>query len=300
MSEGRRLVGGGSSRTVGVVALALALVTPTIGDAGHTVAQEAPRVAVRLSADTVRVGDPFTVGVVIVGKDDVRIPPLLDVAESWEQLGVARVEPGESGVRAYYRLVAWQAGELEMPDLVVSTDGDARREYRIELQGPFVRSVLPAGVEDDLALRGPRPPLGRGFPWLIALALLLVALAVAWWWWRRRASGSPGAEAPYEESDAAERARAALMALRDRIESDELGAAAFYDRLEEILREYLAGTREWPPTRPVRASSWTARGAMRELHRHAVLSRFGGVEAAAARLLTDVETSLAWLTKDAA
>jgi hypothetical protein len=285
---------------VGFVALALALATPTVGAAGLSVAQEAPRVAVRLSADTVRVGDQFTVGVVIVGPGDVRVPPLLDAAETWEQLEVARVEPGDNGVRAYYRLVAWQAGALELPDLVVSSGGGARRAYRIELQGPFVRSVLPAGAEDDLALRGPRPPLGRGFPWLLGMALLLAALAVAWWWWRRRASRSPGAEAPDEESDAAEQARAALVALRERIESDELGAAAFYDRLEEILREYLAGTREWPPTRPVRAATWTARGAMRELHRHAVLSRFGGVEAAAARLLTDVETSLDWLTKDAA
>lgn len=264
-------------------------------------AQEAPRVAVRLSADTVRVGDPFTVGVVVVGGDDVRLPPLLDVAESWEQLAVARIEPGDDdGIRAYYRLVAWEAGPLELPDLVVSSGGNVAREFRVELPGPFVRSVLPAGAEDGLALRGPRPPLDGGFPWLLALALLLVALAIGWWWWRRRANARSVEEGSAAEPDAAELTRAALVALRARVEAGELGGPAFYDRLEEILREYLAGTREWPPVRPVRASSWTARGAMRELHRHAVLSRFAGVESAAARLLTDVETSLDWLMKDAA
>lgn len=279
-----------------------ALLAPTIGSAGQAAAQQAPRVAVRLSADTVRVGDAFTVGVVVVDGDDVRFPPLLDAAESWEQLEVGRVEPGEgAGIRAYYRLVAWQAGALELPDLVVSTDGNPAREFRIELPGPFVRSVLPAGAEDDLALRGPRPPLDGGFPWLIALALLVMALAVGWWWWRRRATAEGVAEeSEAEAAGAAELARAALVALGARVEAGELGGAEFYDRLEEILREYLAGTREWPLGRPVRASSWTARGAMRDLHRHAVLSRFAGVEAADARLLTDVETSLDWLMKDAA
>lgn len=278
-----------------------ALLVLAPGGAERAAAQETRRVAVRLSADTVRVGDPFTLGVVVVAPDDVRLPPLLDAAENWEQLEVARVEPAEDdGVRAYYRLVAWQTGVLELPDLVVSTDGNAAREFRIELTGPFVRSVLPAGADDDLALRGPRPPLDGGFPWLLALALLLVALALAWWWRRRRATAQTAAEESAAEPDASELTRAALVALRARVEAGELGGAAFYDRLEEILRGYLSGTREWPPARPVRASSWTARGAMRELHRHAVLSRFAGVEAAAARLLTDVETSLDWLMQDAA
>jgi len=271
------------------------------GVTGRDAAQEAPRVAVRLSADTVRVGEPFTVGVVLVGRDDAHLPPLLDVAESWEQLEIARVESAEGdGVRGYYRLVAWRAGALELPDLVVSTGGSALREFRIALPGPFVRSVLPAGGSDDLALRGPRPPLDDGFPWLLALALFLVALAIAWWWWRRRAGARVAVEESAAEPDAAELTRAALVALRAEVEDGELGGGAFYDRLEAILRGYLAGTREWPPGRPVRASSWTARGAMRELHRHAVLSRFAGVESAVSRLLTDVETSLDWLTKDAA
>lgn len=264
--------------------------------------REAPRAAVRLSADTVRVGEPFTVGILVVADDDVRVPPLLDVAESWEQLAVARVEPGEhGGVRGYYRLVAWRTGPLELPDIVVSTGDGARRQYRLALPGPFVRSVLPAGSDDDLRLRGPRPPIERAIPWLLILALVVAALAAAWWWWRRRKKAvSDGTMEAEEVPDAAGLAREALVALRERVQSDELGAAVFYDRLEEILRGYLAGTREWPTTQPVRASAWTARGAMRELHRHAVLSRFGGVEAGATRLLEDVEASLDWLAKDAA
>jgi hypothetical protein len=284
-----------------VVALSVGLIALVAGGAERGAAQEAPPAAVRLSEDTVRVGEPFTVGVVVVARDDVRFPPLLDVADAWEQLAIARVEPGGSGgSRAYYRLVAWQSGPLELPDLAVSIGEGTGRVYKIALPGPFVRSVLPAGAEDDLKLRGPRPPLDRRFPWLLALALLLAAVAAAWWWRRRRAATPIAEPIPGEDPNAAESARAALVALRGRVESDELGAAAFYDRLEEILRDYLVGTRDWPPTRPVRASAWTTRGAMRALHRHAVLSRFGGVEAAAPRLLADVEASLDWLTKDAA
>jgi len=259
------------------------------------------RTAVRLSVDTVRVGEPFTVGVVATASDSVRFPPLLETGETWEQLAVARVESGESGeVRAYYRLVAWEAGRLELPAVEVTTGGREGRGFRLDLPAPWVRSVLPAAAE-DVQLRGPRPPLGDRFPWLWWIALATV-LASAWWWWRRRRRASIDAVAavPLEVSDARERALAALAALREEASDGALPAAAFYDRLEVILRAYLAEAREWPPTRPVRASTWLSRDELRELHRHAVISRFAGVEAGGSRRLADVDMSIDWLSKDAA
>lgn len=258
------------------------------------------RTAVRLSVDTVRVGEPFTVGVVATASDSVRFPPLLETGETWEQLAVARVEPGESGeVRAYYRLVAWEAGRLELPAVEVTTGGREGRSFRIDLPAPWVRSVLPADAE-DVQLRGPRPPLSDRFPWLWWIALATV-LAAAWWWRRRRRASTNAEDAvPLEISDARERALAALAALRAEASDGGLPAAAFYDRLEVILRAYLAEAREWPPTRPVRASAWLSRGDMRELHRHAVISRFAGVEAGDDRRLSDVDMSIDWLSKDAA
>jgi len=280
---------------VGLIPVVMAAPRPAL-------AQQAPMGGARLSADTVRVGEPFTLGVVVAGGDGVELPPLLDVAEAWEQLSVARVESGEDGrLRAYYTLVAWETGRLSLPDLVVASAGRAGREYRVELPGPYVRSVLPVGAEDDLKLRGPRPPLDRGFPWLLALALLLAALAAAWWWRRRRRAADAAGELESPSAPGAgDLARAALVGLRADVELGRVGGAEFYDRLETILRAYLAGAHEWPPTRPVRAASWSTWSAMRELHRHAVLARFGGVGATAGRLLADVDASLDWLVKDAA
>jgi hypothetical protein len=257
------------------------------------------RTAVRLSADTVRVGEPFTVGIVATASDSIRFPPLLETGERWEQLAVARIERGDGGeTRAYYRLVAWDAGRLELPPLAVST-GDPGRSFSVNLPSPWVRSVLPADAE-DVKLRGPRPPFGDSGSWWPWLAIAAILALAAWWWWRRRVSRDVAAPEPVETVGARERALAALAALREEAAAGERPAAAFYDRLEEILRTYLAESHEWPPTRPVRASARLSRGGMKELHRHAVMSRFAGVEATGDRRLADVDNSIDCLTKDAA
>lgn len=268
-------------------------------------AQDAPgpgtvRTGASVEPDTVRVGEPFTIGVVATTPDAVRFPPLIDAGDGWEQLDIARIETGDGEARAYYRLVAWRAGELELPDLVIAT-GDGARRFRVRLPAPTVRSILPAGDETP-ELRGPRGPFDPGVPWLLWLALVVLLAVIAWWWWRRRRRGpEPAVVAEEEGSDLpSERARAAIVALRQEAEAGALAAPAFYDRLEDILRVYLADTRAWPPTRPVRNARELLRGDMRDLHRHAVFSRFGGVDAAGTRLVADADTSLDWLDGDAA
>lgn len=265
------------------------------------------RIAARASADTVQVGEPFTIGVVVVGAGEPgpSIPQLLEPGDDWEQLEVARIEPSATDrdeVRAYYRLVAWEPGRLELPVLRVEARGEEEQAVQIELPAPRVRSVLPDEAEAaELKLRGPRPPLESGWPWWTWLLLALLAAALAAWWWQRHRAtedAEPGTE--LEEPAPAELAREALEALREQAAAGELGAGEFYDRLEEILRAYLAETRDWPMTRPVRSAAWTRRDAMRELHRHALFSRFAGVEADGPRLVTDADVSLDWLSEDAA
>jgi hypothetical protein len=100
--------------------------------------------------------------------------------------------------------------------------------------------------------------------------------------------------------DAAARARVALAELRADADVGRVAAPGFYDRLEGILRTYLVETRAWPATRPVRSARETAVGAMRDLHRQAVLSRFAAVGAPPGRLVVDADASLRWVDEDAA
>jgi hypothetical protein len=289
------------TRAASALAAGLAL---ALGHAAPLRAQQAPNGALRaaavLSADTVRVGEPFSVGVVATGSDAVRFPPLLDSGDAYEQLELADVQSTGAETRAYYRLVAWEAGPLELPPVTIATAGQGARALDVALPGPEVVSVLPADAE-NLLLRPPRPPGGEAFPWWMLILGALLAAALGWWIWRRL---HPPAEALATAAgpvpDAAQRAREALAALRLAADGGGLPAPEFYDRLEVILRRYLVETRAWPATRPVRSARETAVGAMRDLHRQAILSRFAAVGAPAERLLVDADASLHWIDEDAA
>ena len=275
--------------------LACGIATPTQLGAQQT--GNAVRVSAVLSADTVVVGEPFTIGVVAESSEPVLMPPLLPSGEGWEQLEVARVETTDSEVRAYYRLVAWQTDRIELPNLNVLSGPDGGREISVSLPGPMIRSILPTGAENPL-LQSPRPPIDQGFPWpLLLVALILLAMIL--WWMKHRATTSPIVEATAEqENDAASRAREAVLALRSEAEIGTVAAAGFYDELELILRHYLSGTRAWPSGHPVRESRALAGSSMRDLHRQAVLARFAAVGWPGPRLVADADASLDWLTED--
>ncbi len=260
-------------------------------------ARDALRVSAVLSADTVRVGEPFTIGVVAVSADPVTAPLLLPNGDGWEQLEVARIETTDSGIRLYYRLVAWQTDRIQIPDLSLSIGEDGGREFSIPLPAPIVRSVLPSADESPL-LRPPRPPLEAGFPWALLLAALILLALILWWLKHRTTPAVLDSPAARDERDAAARARAAILELRDDAEAGSVAAAGFYDRLEEILRGYLSGTRAWPAGHPVRESRALAGVAMRDLHRQAVLARFAAVGWPATQLVADADVSLDWLAED--
>lgn len=255
------------------------------------------RVSVVLSADTVRIGEPFTLGIIAVSPDPVAAPALLPSGEGWEQLQIARVETSDSEMRIYYRLVAWKTDRIELPDLRLSVGSGAGRDYFVSLPAPIVQSVIPSGAEAPL-LRSPRPPIESGFPWSLLLVALILLALVLWWLKYRTVPPVVAASTVGEQYEAIARARAAVLALRSQAEAGSVVAAGFYDELEQILRRYLSGTRAWPPVQPARESQALAGTAMRDVHRQAVLARFAAVGWSGSRLVADADASLQWLTED--
>jgi hypothetical protein len=188
------------------------------------------RYGAKLSADTVRIGDPFTLAVRVrtppggtiefpAGPDSTAAVQLLDprtvrtVADS-----------GAVDQTATYRLAAWDVGRqpITLGDIIVRAAGGERR-IPVGAPSVFVQSVLPP----DSSLRVPkpaRPLIDQSVPrwWLWALlaaavALLLLAL---WWWLRRHRRAAP---VPVEDPLArAEREFTRVEALR-LIEAGERG-----------------------------------------------------------------------------
>ncbi len=287
------------------VCAALAVGALLGGAARAPVAQAQPRpaVAAALSPDTVRVGDPFILGLAVAGSEDagVEFPPLLTLASEIEQLSPADVEwdPASGGRwRARYRLAAWKAGTWSFPDVRVERQG---RQLTLSPPAVHVTSVLPAASEGPLPLEGPWGPnkIPR-FPWWLLLLLLAMALL---WWLLRRLRRTEEEEEP-EWVDPAVAAREALARLRRSLEQGDVDLAAFYDGLEEVLRRYLAARRGWPRQRPVRefVGEAVAPGdpehvelGLRTLQARAGLVRFAHVEAAAAAALGDADACLAWV-----
>jgi hypothetical protein len=281
--------------------LAMALLVAGLCPTSKLTAQQATgamRASAVLSADTVRVGEPFTLGIIISSDEPVRMPQLLPSGDGWEQLEVARIQTADSEVRAYYPLIAWQTDPIQLPDLTVSTGSDGDREFSVRLPIPVISSVLPSAEESPL-LQPPRPPLDAGFPWGLLLAALILAALCLWWLAHRTTSAAAGEAPPADVPDARSQARDALLALRGDAEAGTVPAAGFYDRLEEILRRYLAGTRGWPASRPVRASRELATTDMGVVHRQALLARFAAVAWPSRRLVSDADSSLEWLGEHA-
>lgn len=229
---------------------ALLLVAAATAVTGPVAAQDAARsargsrVAAAVSPDTVRVGEPFRVGirVRVVSGVAVSFPgSLAEGEEVLEPLGPPEIRaPGETAGdwQATYPMVAWRAGEIALPTAGLRVGGE---RVAVGLPGVVVASVLPAGTE-ELELRGPRPPLPvLAFPWGWLLAALAALLLLAWWLRRRR----PGA-VPVRSADPAEMALRALAGLRAQLQGGRLGVREGCDRLEEILRSYLEATRGWP------------------------------------------------------
>ncbi len=171
------------------------------------------QLGVRMSADTVTVGELFVVviRVRVPAGATVRFPYEADSVPQANSAPLATRVVGRPAIAAIadslgvtrsaaYRLAAWDTGvqSLGLPDIVVLSGGDSAFVSLADRR-VFVRSVLPA----DTLLHVPKPPRAQfvlnPFNWLpwIALAAALVLAGLIWriWiWYRRRV---PATESPF-------------------------------------------------------------------------------------------------------
>jgi hypothetical protein len=246
------------------------------------------QLVVALEPDSVRVGEPFILGITMRNETpgEVQFPPLLTLPDELEQTGGAEVRASEDQHewRAYYPLVAWRAEQTEIPEFSIGTlvpGADAPREVLVRPPVVEVLSVLPDSTEEELELREARPLLRIRGPHWAWLLLGLLALAPLWYWWSRRTSLaamgpplSPG-----------EHALHALAELRARTKRGELDGAELFDGVEGTLRGYVQTTRAWRPGQALEDLAKGDSGLAGALARSA-LARF-------ARLKTSLESSLA-------
>jgi hypothetical protein len=204
-------------------------------------------VATRVLPDTVRVGQPFTVTLRIVGPAGWRVtpPPMPDTGGVVEPLDPAVVSRRGDTVFVRYRFLAWQPGVLVVPlGAAVQTSGTESVEVPFDAR-VVVASVLPVDTTARVP-RAARAPIDAPrawwdlwWRWVLGGAVVAAALFGLMAWLRRRRALPPPPPA-----SAREQALAALERLRNR-ELPSIGEAGRHVVLaSEILRRYLAATDE--------------------------------------------------------
>ncbi len=219
------------------------------------------RAAVTLLPDTVLVGQPFRLGVTVQAPRGLRIrfPGALELTDDLEQVGAVELghrRPRTGVMRAYYRVVAWTAGEHSVPPIHVELYEDPAAgdplDLAVAVPPLIVRTVLPADAR-GLELRQGLPFLGPSpFPWLALL--LLIAILVGLWAYHRYRKRDETADEAVRVLTSWERALEELRALAEEWRTGRLTPDAFGDGLEGILWGYLVETEGWVPGRPVRAA----------------------------------------------
>ena len=240
--------------------LAPVAITAVLGGPAPAGAQLAEmRAAAAILPDTVHVGQPFRIGVQVRTPAGVKIsfPSVLETTEDLEQVAEADIgrRRARSGVsRAYYRMVAWSAGDHQVPAIpveVVPSDGGEPFEILVQVPPLTVETVLPADIE-GLELRQALPFLNPlPFPWLILL--VLAALLAGVWAYRQYRKKEAEPDETMRQLSPWERAQEELRMLVEEWRGGRLAHDAFCDRLEGILKGYLFATEAWAPGVPVRA-----------------------------------------------
>lgn len=258
------------------------------------------QLVVVLEPDTVRVGEPFTLGVTMrtEAPGEVRFPPALTLPDELEQTAGAEMRSSEDGLesRAYYPLVAWRAEQIQIPEFSIATlvaGASAPREIVVEPPVVEVLTVLPDSTEEELELREARPLLRiRGPSWLWLL-LGLLALAPLWWWWSRRLS----AAAIGPPLGPGERALHALAELRGRTKRGEVGGAELFDGIENALRGYVSATRAWRPSQTLAGLGRDDEGLAAALARSA-LARFARMRISLRGSLAAIDAAIGFVRRD--
>jgi hypothetical protein len=171
--------------------------------------------------------------------------------------GFPEVSREGDSVRIAYTLSVWSTGEhdLTIPGAVV-VHGDGRVDTlppaRVRLS---VASVLPEDVPaDSVAPRAAAPWIRRdeasGWPFVVLLGPLLLALLVTAWWWRRRGRAVDEVPlAPATSTPRAERIRAWTAAGETALALDHLLHAVPEEDASRSWRDAVARVRFDPAAR---------------------------------------------------
>ncbi|MYA32508.1 MAG: protein BatD [Gemmatimonadales bacterium] len=270
-----------------------------LGLAPGLAAQSAVDLEATVLPESVRVGEAFTVRLV-VGQEragEVRFPALIDGPESIEQTGPVQIRSVDEGRRweAEYTMRAWRADTLVIPPVEVELAAAGGVVRRLQPPAVPVVSVLPASG-DPLELREARPLLSlRGLPWWpILLAAALAGLA--WWTWGRGRAAATAADVPLGPGDLALRD---LARLREGWVRQQVSGDRFYDGYEETLRRYANVTRGWAPSKELFGLGGSDAGLVAAL-RHSILARFARLRTQWEDPLGDVEVGEAFVRADMA
>ncbi len=270
-----------------------------LGLAPGVAAQSAVDLEATVLPESVRVGEAFTVRLVVVQvrAGEVLFPALIEGPESIEQTGPVQIRSVDEGRRweAEYTLRAWRADTLFIPPVEVELAGAGGVSRRLDPPPVPVVSVLPA-ADDPLELRDARPLLSlRALSWwLLPLAAALAGLA--WWTWGRARAAAGAADVALGPGDLALRD---LARLREGWVRRQVSGDRFYDGYEETLRRYAHATRGWAPSKELLGLGGSDTGLVAAL-RHSILARFARMRTEWEGPLGDVDVGEAFVRADMA
>jgi hypothetical protein len=215
-------------------------------------AQTAPRIEARVSADSVKIGERFTL--TLVAEHAADASAIFPAADAGSDLfgDLRAVERGPvqtrqlSGRRRVdsvaYEVATFALDTARVPILPVrlAADGDTTVAGTFPRVVPVISVVGPdaEGLRAPALLAAfPRPVWWWGVLVLVGVALL-AGLAYGWWHWREE--GDAAVASVEEPDDPYDVATARLQRLEQRNPSGREACTAFYVDLTETLRVYLA------------------------------------------------------------
>jgi hypothetical protein len=207
-------------------------------------------VDVTRSADTVTIGDPFTVHIRVRAPKvaTIRFPDVPASADGIDPVDPRSVEDGAPGEMldrtATYRFVAWDVGSRgPVFEPITITVAGQSRAIAVVVPPVFVQSLLPADSAEQVPrdARAPVPLAGRLWQFILLGTIALAGLILYWRRWRRLRRE----RAESTGTDAWQDARTAWQALDD-LKLDEAGEPGRHVIAHvDVLRHYLA--RRFPP-----------------------------------------------------
>lgn len=207
-------------------------------------------VDVTRSADTVTVGDPFTVHIRVRAPKvaTIRFPDVPASGEGIDPVDPRSVEDGPPGEMldrtATYRFVAWDIGSRgPVFEPITITVAGQSRAIAVVVPPVFVQSLLPVDSTEHAPrdARAPVPLAGRLWQFILLGTIAAVGLVLYWRRWRRLRRE----RAVTKGTDAWQDARTAWQAL-DELKLDEAGEPGRHVIAHvDVLRHYLA--RRFPP-----------------------------------------------------